>query len=126
MSCGELTPPVVAQIPDALRVPLDSLHADAGYLIGRVLDKSLTADDVVSIIRSRIDEARAALAAPAHPATAGDAEDAARYRWLRQGDNDELVIQHGPVAHDYHWLPRLERLDAMIDAAMRASKGDCE
>src|SRR5690606_14530824 len=61
--------------------PLDSLHADAGYLIGRVLDKSLTADDVVSIIRSRIDEARAALAAPAHPATAGDAEDAARLDW---------------------------------------------
>ncbi|UBM12818.1 hypothetical protein [Cupriavidus metallidurans] len=43
---------------------------------------------------------------------------AERYRWLREGDNDELVIQHGPVAPDYHWLPRLERLDTMIDAAM--------
>lgn len=47
-----------------------------------------------------------------------DAKDAARYRWLRHGDNDELVIQHGPVEPDYHWLPRNERLDSMIDEAM--------
>ncbi len=26
--------------------------------------------------------------------------DAARYRWLRHGDNDEKVIQRGPVAND--------------------------
>lgn len=44
------------------------------------------------------------------------AADAERYQWLRHGDNDELVIQHGPVAPDYHWLPRKERLDEMIDA----------
>lgn len=42
-------------------------------------------------------------------------KDAERYRWLRVGDNDELVIQRGPVAPDYKWLPRLDRLDAMID-----------
>lgn len=49
--------------------------------------------------------------------------DAERYRWLRHGDNDELVIQHGPVAPDYHWLPRKERLDVMIDQAMQ-DKGE--
>ena len=45
-------------------------------------------------------------------------KDAKRYHWLRHGDNDELVIQHGPIAPDYHWLPRNKRLDAMIDKAM--------
>ena len=45
-----------------------------------------------------------------------------RYQWLRHGDNDERVIQHGPIEHDYHWLPRNERLDDMIDAAMKEPK----
>ncbi|WP_428851322.1 hypothetical protein [Imbroritus primus] len=93
-------------------MPLDSLHADAGYLIGRVLDKSLTADDVVSIIRSRIDEARAALAAPAHPATAGDADlieallDAAD-EWANYVDVDRAPMT----------------LRKYLEQAMRASKG---
>ncbi|QFY77487.1 hypothetical protein DUD43_07200 [Alcaligenes faecalis] len=50
------------ELPDAVRVPLDSLHADAGYLVGRALDQSLSSAEVVSVIRSRIDAARAALA----------------------------------------------------------------
>ena len=45
-------------------------------------------------------------------------KDAERYRWLRHGDNDELVLQRGPVANDYYWLPRNERLDEMIDKHM--------
>ena len=48
-------------------------------------------------------------------------KDAERYQWLRHGDNDEKVIQHGPVAKDYHWLPRNERLDEMIDNAMKGN-----
>lgn len=44
--------------------------------------------------------------------------DAARYRWLRHGDNDAKVIQRGPVAHDYVYLPRNAKLDEMIDAAL--------
>lgn len=51
------------ELPDAVRVPLDSLHADAGYLVGRALDHSLSRAEVVSVIRSRIDAARAAIAA---------------------------------------------------------------
>lgn len=51
------------ELPDAVRVPLDSLHADVGYLIGRVMDESLTRDEAVAVIRSYLDEARAALAA---------------------------------------------------------------
>ena len=45
-------------------------------------------------------------------------KDAERYRWLRHGDNDEVVMQRGPVDMTYHWLPRRERLDAIIDAAI--------
>ncbi|WP_230690793.1 hypothetical protein, partial [Streptococcus pneumoniae] len=54
--------------------------------------------------------------------------DAARYRWLREGDNDELVIRFHEWATDVcvdpppMYLPRLERLDRYIDAAMKETK----
>ena len=55
-----------ADLPEALRVPLDSLHADAGYLCGRLLNGSLTQEQVVESIRRRIDAAKlAALTAQA-------------------------------------------------------------
>lgn len=44
--------------------------------------------------------------------------NAARYRWLRHGDNDEKVLCNGPVAKDYWYLLRNEKLDDAIDAAM--------
>lgn len=46
-------------------------------------------------------------------------KDAERYAWLRHGDNDEKVLCNGPVAKDYWYLPRNERLDAAIDTAMK-------
>ena len=49
-----------AELPEALRVPLDSLHADAGYLCGRLLNGSLTQEQVVASIRRRIDAAKLA------------------------------------------------------------------
>ena len=48
-------------LPDAVRVPLDSLHADAAYLIGRLQRGTMTASRVVEVIRERIDAAKAAL-----------------------------------------------------------------
>ena len=67
-----------ADLPEALRVPLDSLHADAGYLCGRLLNGSLTQEQVVESIRRRIDAAKlAALTAQAisvEPAGACTAE----------------------------------------------------
>lgn len=51
-----------------------------------------------------------------------DAKDAARYRWLRHGDNDDLMIQRGPIASDFVYLPRNEKLDEMIDAARTAQE----
>ena len=49
-----------ADLPEALRAPLDSLHADAGYLCGRLLNGSLTQEQVVDSIRRRIDAAKLA------------------------------------------------------------------
>ena len=52
-------------------------------------------------------------------------KDAERYRWLRHGDNDELVL----VTYERHtemtppcYLPRIEELDAAIDAAIAAQE----
>ena len=56
------TAAIGARLHDAVRVPLDSLHADADYLVSRVLSGSLTKDQIVVTIRERIDAAKAALA----------------------------------------------------------------
>ena len=98
---------------DAVRVPLDSLHADAAYLIGRLREGSMPYARVIEIIRERIDAAKAAIRARA-PADSV-LEDAARYRFLRDGDWRE---------HDK--LESIIRLqlnklwDAAIDAALAA------
>jgi hypothetical protein len=47
-------------------------------------------------------------------------QDAARYRWLRYGDNDDEVLQFTKLNTPY--LPRNEKLDAAIDAAMNPSR----
>ena len=47
-------------------------------------------------------------------------KDAARYQWLRHGDNDEFVIKETPLGNPY--ISRNELLDAQIDAAMKESK----
>lgn len=50
------------ELPDAARVPLDSLHADAVYLLSRVKQETLSIHDAALSIQSHIDSARAALA----------------------------------------------------------------
>ncbi|MFN7883321.1 MAG: hypothetical protein ACK5PF_09955 [bacterium] len=53
------------------------------------------------------------------------AKDAERYRWLRHGDNDEEVLRFHDWATEVcvdpppMYLPRLERLDRLIDAARK-------
>jgi len=46
-------------------------------------------------------------------------KDAARYRWLRHGDNDEDIIAYADDADPFSWLPRNKELDAAIDEAMK-------
>ncbi|ULH08189.1 DUF551 domain-containing protein [Alcaligenes faecalis] len=50
------------ELPDAVRVPLDSLHADAVYLLSRVKQVTLSIHDAAQSIRSRIEATCAALA----------------------------------------------------------------
>jgi hypothetical protein len=52
--------PAPQGVSDAMRVPLDSLHADAAYLIGRLREGSMPYARVIEIIRGRIDAALAA------------------------------------------------------------------
>lgn len=72
-------PAPVAQgdaLNNTVRVPLDSLHADAAYLIGRLQLDTMDGARVVEIIRERIEAAKAALAAQAQeaaPVAQGDA-----------------------------------------------------
>lgn len=68
-------------------MPLDTLHADAAYLVGRAVNGSMEPDEVVAVIRSRIDAARDALAAQGQ-----DAEPVAyRCDWT-----------DGPTYRQYH------------------------
>ena len=70
-------------LSDAVRVPLDSLHADAAYLIGRLREGSMPYARVIEIIRERIDAAKAAIRARAARAPADSVQDdAARLDWL--------------------------------------------
>lgn len=61
--------------------------------------------------------------------------DAARYRWLRQGDNDEAVLRTAyptgkhrafDPSRDLTFLPRRDKLDAAIDSAMQQDGGGRE
>lgn len=54
---------------------------------------------------------------PLYTAPEQEARDAARYRWLRHGDNDEGLIRSDGKTQ--HWLLRNEELDSAIDAAMK-------
>ena len=75
-------------LSDAVRVPLDSLHADAAYLIGRLRDGSMPYVRVIEIIRERIDAAKAAIRARAASAPADSVlEDAARLLALEAAAN---------------------------------------
>lgn len=59
------------------------------------------------------------------PASQEDALDAARYRWLRHGDNDEKVLKAytsrpSEPGEPTMFLPRTGELDRLIDAARAA------
>ncbi|WP_238874204.1 hypothetical protein [Achromobacter xylosoxidans] len=114
------------ELPDAVRVPLDSLHADASYLVGRALDRSLSRAEMVAIIRSRIDEARAAIAALASAPEAGEAVGVA------QPDGDTFRLSRPlPVGTKVYAAPQasagnvrnaaLEEAAKLMDQTLRSN-----
>jgi len=98
-------PPV--QVPNSIRVPLDSLHADAEYLLARLLAGTLTREQVVGVIRDRIDAARLEIdglharvqelereraVAAEREACAKLVQDMSHHRrWVRAGINGEPI-----------------------------------
>lgn len=79
------------ELPDAVRVPLDSLHADAVYLLSRVKQETLSIHDAAQSIRSRIEATCAALAQ--QDADKVDALNEAYQRGLRDGrrEGDDFI-----------------------------------
>ena len=101
--------PAYVELPDDIRVPLDSVFADAGYLIGRLLLGTMSAAQVIRAIQDKIEVAKAATrtalsAAPAAPQPAQQsAEDAVTWQeleafrkrhWTHWNASDNLLIAH--------------------------------
>jgi hypothetical protein len=111
------------RIAEAVRFAPDSAHwsAELAKLLG---EDSLAG---ISTLRKWLAEesgrrhaAEAQLAAQRER----DGRDAARYRWLRQGDNDEPCLRDGngkpfDDSEHYFFLLRNDELDAAIDAALK-------
>lgn len=104
---------------DAVRVPLDNLHADAAYLIGRLREGSMPYARAIEIIRERIDAAKAAIRARA---AQGDALDTMRLDWL-DADESRCVFHLGKswYTRPSYGLPYRKRasLREAIDAARK-------
>ena len=123
-----------AELPDSIRVPLDSLHADAEYLVYRADQGHLTKARIVGTIRERVDAAKAGIrtalatrpqeAAPSQDAEdAEDAEDAARFRSfaaaaLTQEDSYLDAIESG----DFDEPKTLDDIRALFDRAARTQE----
>ena len=117
-----------AELPDSIRVPLDSLHADAEYLVYRADQGHLTKARIVGTIRERVDAAKAgirtALATrPQEAAPSQDAEDAARFRSfaaavLAQEDSYLDAIESG----DFDEPKTIDDVRALFDRAARTQE----
>ena len=105
------TPPV--QVPDSIRVPLDSLHADAEYLLARLLAGTLTREQVVGVIRDRIDAAQLEI-----ESLKARLEPAGEYPPLPE----PLVLEQGYDPGDMPDAYTADQMRAYVDAdrAMRA------
>jgi hypothetical protein len=103
---------------------------NGNIIADRVWDEG-EADAIVAAVNAHYGDRRALLSHLAAVTRERDEAraDAGRYRWLRYGDNDELVLRvfgeddstpSRPFdpAKDYCYLPRDKRLDTAIDAQL--------
>ena len=108
-----------ADLPEALRVPLDSLHADAGYLCGRLLNGSLTQEQVVESIHRRIDAAKLAALA-AGQATAAQAGVPAGWKLVQIELLERIQESLGSFISDQGWsqsdMDTADALDGLLAA----------
>lgn len=110
------TPHVMLQLADGRSLMVLGITRDEARKLGVGFSEPLTLSLSTTALDSFIDDVEAT-----------DVRDAARYRWLRQGDNDERALQFYPCpsvipdGDPTMFLLRNGELDAAIDAAM---KGD--
>jgi hypothetical protein len=64
------TPTTVSELPDDIRVPLHELHADMGYLFGRVAADGSMAGVMTAAVRKKLELLEATLRAALNPGTA--------------------------------------------------------
>lgn len=104
----------------SMRAAATALGIDAGYLSRLASgEKNEPSDDVLSRLGLCRSVSYSSLAAPSHPpATEGDDRDAARYRFLRHADLDDMAAKYWPNGAD---VPEDAEFDAAVDAAMGAS-----
>lgn len=107
---------------------LQQHHATAwnrGHEMGMMANRQIASEAIKAVASDAWDNTRLTEALMASEAECEQIRaDAARYRWLRQGDNDEQVMRFHEWATEVcvdpppMYLPRLERLDRYIDAAI--------
>ena len=108
-------------LSDAVRVPLDSLHADAAYLIGRLREGSMPYARVIEIIRERIDAASPTAQAASSAVLKAIRE--ANMQLVRTGDNAFMLVPYkvatAQAAESVPVLPDFDTVEQHIYGACR-------
>lgn len=101
-------PDALPDLPDAIRVPIHRIWADAGYLVGRAIagDKDLA----VHTIKALCDEAERAIRAALASQAEKHAAELAKLRQWRDTVDDMLTVCHEVASDD----PR-ESIDRLIN-----------
>ena len=95
------------ELPDAIRIPLDSLHADAGYLAGRAAIDGCVAPMVAEAIKKRVDEAKVAITAAL---TEAKQQGPGKAGWQRMTQEARAIQMRHVNKHDgdvYHAMQSL-------------------
>lgn len=105
------------KMPDAARIALDSMDADAAYLLSRVKQGTIPLAEGVSIIRQRIEAAKAAIESPdagqaqeeRMPRSVGEEMESIRWRNALVGlcDTDRIDTPEQAVANVKRRMVRL-------------------
>ena len=113
---------------DALVARLRALHVVSSGSTGQPDHYKLAADRIEALQKELIEankiikgwQVRMSNTSALEVELAERRKDAARYQWLRHGDNDEKVIVY--MEHGEAFLLRVQNLDDAIDAAMEERK----
>jgi hypothetical protein len=93
-SAGSSSTAHATTLPENVRIPLDSLWADSGYLIGRIIADGSCGSMVVKSIRDRLDQIKDALHSPPETKQPRPIEDAPQDQWI--------LAYFGPTHADWY------------------------